>query len=93
MTKSESIHLDKVASLGCIICRRNGLHTPPQIHHIRAGQGMGQRASHYETIPLCYHHHQGEHGIHHMGTRAWEAKHGTERELLREVLELILEGG
>jgi hypothetical protein len=40
-------------------------------HHIRHGQGMGQRADDELAVPLCYEHHQGSTGIH--GDRsAWK---------------------
>lgn len=91
MTKAEQEHLSRVAALGCVLCRRLGLgETPATIHHIRAGQGMSQRASHFETVPLCPAHHQGDEGVHGLGRRAFEARYGcTERELLAEVRELL----
>jgi hypothetical protein len=91
MTKDERNHMDAVAGLGCILCHRMGHDdTPAVVHHIRAGQGMGQRASHYETIPLCPEHHAGKTGLHGMGVRAFERVHGvTEYELLAEVRELL----
>ncbi len=82
MKKADKEHLARVASLGCIVCRR-----PATIHHIRAGQGMSQRSGAHETIPLCPDHHQ--HGGHavaiHAGQKTWEAKYGTERKLLAQV--------
>lgn len=91
MTKAERQHLNAVAELGCIVCRlKLGIpDSPAQIHHIRHGQGMGQRASHYEAIPLCHRHHQGADGIHALGTREWERHYGTEADLLAEVLRLM----
>ncbi len=82
MKKADKQHMARVASLGCIICRR-----PAAIHHIRAGQGMGQRSSTHETIPLCPDHHQhGGYGVAiHAGQETWEAEFGTERELLAKV--------
>ena len=54
MNKAEKEHLSKVASVGCIVCRMQGNEeSPAEIHHVRTGQGMGQRASNYEVIPLC----------------------------------------
>lgn len=91
-TKAEKMHLYRVAALGCIVCRNAELgETPAEIHHIRAGQGMSQRASNYETIPLCpFHHRQGGHGAAvHAGRQAWEANYGTELELLAQVRELL----
>jgi hypothetical protein len=83
-TKAEKLHMMWVAQIGCIVCGQ-----PANVHHIRAGQGMGQRASHFDTIPLCHHHHQGAEGIHTLGTRTWQEKYGSERELL-EKTKLIL---
>jgi len=65
MTNSERDHLARVAALGCIICRWLGFgESPAQVHHVRAGQGMAQRAGHYCAIPLCEPHHTGTHGVH-----------------------------
>jgi hypothetical protein len=51
--KAESDHMNKVVSLGCIVCLNNGYYdTPAEVHHI-GNQAMGKRASNYETIPLC----------------------------------------
>ena len=58
--KKEKEHLAKVASLGCYVCER-----PANVHHIRPkGLGIGRRSSHFDTIPLCYDHHQGQFSIH-----------------------------
>jgi len=92
MTKAESAHLSRVAALGCIVCRNLGYgESPAACHHIRAGQGMSQRASHFEVIPLCGAHHQtGGHGVAiHAGQKTWEANYGTELELLAQVRRLL----
>ena len=53
-TKAERDHMGAVAALGCVVCRNLGfVDSPAEIHHVRTGQGMGQRASNYEVIPLC----------------------------------------
>lgn len=85
MTKAEKAHRNAVAALGCIVCRNNGDDdTPAELHHIRSGHGMSQRATEYEIIPLCpFHHRQGGYGhAVHAGRVMWEANHGTQRELL-----------
>jgi hypothetical protein len=76
----------RVAALGCLVCR-----APAEVHHITTGVGMGQRASHYDTIPLCpCHHRQGPVGVAiHSGKRTWEQRHGTELELLERTRELL----
>lgn len=83
-TGDEKKYLQKVADLGCIICG-----SPANIHHIRTGQGLGQRSSHYATLPLCHAHHQGKEGIHTLGTKVWQAKFGSELELIEQVKKRI----
>lgn len=91
MKKADREYLDRVASLGCIVCRNEGLGaTPANIHHLRTGQGL-KRATHREVIPLCPQHHQhGGHGVaFHAGAKTWQAKYGTEAELLKQVQKLL----
>lgn len=83
-TSAERLHLARVASLGCIVCGY-----PAEVHHLKhdpiTGQhlGMGQRASHFHTIPLCSRcHRTGGLGVaYHASPRTWEGIHGTEIEL------------
>lgn len=92
MTKDERAHMSKVAALGCVVCRNLGYgETPAALHHIRAGQGMSQRASHYQVLPLCGTHHQtGGYGVAiHAGQKEWESRYGTELELLEQVYDEI----
>ena len=43
-TAAEQAYMDRVAALGCVVCRLQGLGpTPAQVHHIREGQGGAQR--------------------------------------------------
>ena len=65
MTKDDKRWLEDVASLGCVVCRNLGYGaTPAEVHHIRKGQGIAQRADHKKTLPLCPPHHRtGGHGI------------------------------
>jgi hypothetical protein len=53
-------YMGKVASLPCALCGT----IPVQVHHIREGQGMSQRASDFLTIPLCPSCHTGPYGLH-----------------------------
>lgn len=89
MTKAEKAHLNRVAEMGCIICKR-----PAEIHHIGNG-AMGKQASNYEVIPLCPEHHRtGGYGVAvHAGRKAWEANFGSERDLLEKVNGMIISGG
>lgn len=82
------IHKAKVAEVGCILCLHLGYgQTPAQLHHLREGHGMSQRASDFLVIPLCQSHHQGAAGIHGMGRKAFERAYQlTELDLLAMTL-------
>lgn len=64
-TAAEKRHMAKVAELDCALCRAfNFPGVQAEVHHIRDGQGMSQRAKDYLTVPLCSSCHRGDHGIH-----------------------------
>lgn len=96
-TKEEDLHLTKKTALGCICCRLDGRGwVAAGIHHIREGEGMGQRASHFDTLPLCEPHHQGELSprhperlAFHKDQTAWRAKYGSEADLVDQLNALI----
>jgi hypothetical protein len=53
MTKDDKRWLADVASLGCVVCRNLGYGaSPAEIHHIRTGQGIAQRADHKKLTSL-----------------------------------------
>jgi hypothetical protein len=81
VTKSEKKHYDKLAQIGCVLCKHLGYgETPAHIHHIRR---MGMKRSNSDVIPLCFEHHVGKTGVHGLGRKAFEATYGlTEDELL-----------
>lgn len=82
-------HKNRVAALGCMVCQALGLgQTPAQLHHIREGQGMGQRASDWLVVPLCPDHHTGPRGVHGDQTDLRIAK-VTEMDLLAMTLEAL----
>jgi len=60
MRSAEKRYMDRVASLPCSICGAE----PVQLHHVREGQGMAQRAQNWLVIPLCPDCHTGSRGIH-----------------------------
>lgn len=49
----------RVAELNCLICQ-----APANLHHVREGQGMSQRAKDWMVVPLCKTHHEVPDGIH-----------------------------
>ena len=87
-TKAERRHLDLVASLGCVACRNLGFGpSPAEIHHLRTGRGMAQRAKHTEVLPLCPPHHRASYPTgFHAAPKRWQQIHGTETELLKQTL-------
>ena len=88
VTKADKQLYDRVARLGCILCKRQGNEgTPCEIHHIRRS---GVRSS-SPVIGLCTYHHRGTNtSIHGMGRKRFEREYGvTEEQLLEETLEII----
>ena len=92
MSIAEKKHFDKLSQIGCIVCHREGYgYTMPHIHHIRHGAGMGQKSHYLLAIPLCpLHHTNGSYGVaFHSGKTAFEAKSGTETELLEHTTKIL----
>ena len=86
MTKAQRQHYDKIARLGCSLCRfvLKIEDSPCHLHHIRRA---GKRKD-APVIPLCPIHHQGSNtGIHGLGRKAFEELYSTTEE---ELLELTL---
>lgn len=71
-----------VRSVGCMVCFRTA-----EIHHCFTGKGG--RKDHDKVIPLCTMHHTGQHGIHRIGRKAWQATYGTEEQHIATVAALI----
>ncbi|AUR89854.1 recombination enhancement RecA-dependent nuclease [Vibrio phage 1.133.O._10N.222.51.E4] len=93
MNSKEKAHIEKVVSLGCVVCSELGIQdSPAEAHHIGNGT-MGKKASNFEVIPLCPSHHRlGGYGVAvHAGRKAFESAYGTERGLLEIVLEKVNE--
>lgn len=75
-------YLDAIARMGCMVCQ-----SPAQIHHasggsLRGQSGMGLRSADDLALPLCMSHHTGAEGIHTIGVLTWEARFGTQLEML-----------
>ena len=89
-TAAERRHMAMVRELGCIACRNMSIWTPPQftqIHHI---DGKTKPGAHLRVLPLCDRHHSRYHqtGLHYNRVE-WEAEHGTQDELLKQVQGLL----
>ena len=90
MSKAIKAYWDKVAAIGCIACRQDGIFNDyVSIHHV---DGRTKPGAHYRVLPLCGPHHQtgGEDApaIHPFKKRFIQ-KYGTEAELLKKVEALI----
>ena len=89
MSLAAKRHLSRVASLGCVICRRLGYpDSAAEIHHPRFAAGMAQRASDWLAIPACPEHHRGPRGIHGDRSVLRQIK-CDEQALLADVIELL----
>ncbi len=83
-TPSGRAHMGRVKALRCVLCARLGLvqEGVTDVHHLRHGQGMAQRASDWLTAALCHGRcHQGPRGIHGDRSLLRQAK-ATEMDLL-----------
>lgn len=85
---------EQLVEIGCIVCLlHDHRKVAASIHHLTGikYRALGKKASDKHTIPLCFNHHQGNDGVHVMGMRPWEAKYGTQSELLERVNDMITE--
>jgi hypothetical protein len=80
-------HMERVASVGCIVCHQLGHgYTPAEVHHI----GDSSERSDFLTIPLCPEHHRGGTGFHGLGEREFNRRFKTsEINLLAATLERL----
>lgn len=90
-TAAEKRHMARVAALRCVLCER--LQLDPigkvDVHHLREGQGMAQRASNWLVAALCHERcHQGTRGVHGDRSLLKQAK-CTELDLLAWTLEAL----
>ena len=91
MNDAEHKHLERIKSMGCVVCRNLGYITlrdsvECEAHHLTIG---GRRVDHYHTIPLCHIHHRGGQNdegsaSRHPWKREFEKRYGTELELLEQ---------
>jgi len=88
MKKEQKQHYDKIARLGCSLCRYLDYgETPCEIHHIRR---FGGKRDLCEVIGLCPEHHRFDNGIHGLGRKGFEARYGIdEQALLDQTLKLL----
>lgn len=86
---------DRLASIGCIACRKMGIHTPHvSIHHVI---GRTKPHAHWAVLPLCGPHHQdmGVQGVFpvHPYKARFEEAYGNQGDLMRECIQILLDQG
>ena len=89
MKKEQKKHYDKVAQLGCVLCRviYEIKDSPAELHHIRRFGGKRENAP---VIPLCPEHHRGNTGVHGLGHKGFASRYGVdEQTLLETTMELL----
>lgn len=64
-----------VSGYGCIVCRNQGAHVQPELHHLWGRKK--KKGVDYEpfVIPLCVMHHRGGQGVHN-GKRSFTEAYG-----------------
>ena len=73
-TAKEKRHMDRIASLGCLKCGK-----PASLHHLMKAPGKVRRRDHRFVVPLCRDHHQGDEGVHGLGSEAaFKERHGID---------------
>lgn len=92
-TAEEARFMDAIAGLGCIACKKDGFENLwGSIHHI---DGRTKPGAHFLVLFLCAGHHQAGTGENksliavHPDKARFEARYGTQRELLAECIEML----
>jgi hypothetical protein len=98
-TKEEREYMAEVAALGCYVYRnhlecRGYCGGRINVHH-KTGAGGALRASHYDTMPLCFNHHDAQTPLPfgnsvHKGTKSFEKIYGTQEEMISWTRKQIL---
>ena len=89
-TAAERNHHERIAAMSCVVCDALEIpqEQPTTVHHIREGQGIAQRSSHWLAVPLCHFCHQGGPGAHGDRSLLRLAKM-TELDLLAETIKRL----
>ena len=93
VNKDQKRFQDAIRALGCIVCLGQGVDSGCEIHHILSGS---RRIGEDSVLGLCQIHHRGQINTpeavsRHPWRREFEARYGTEAELLEKTRELCAE--
>lgn len=88
VTAAQKRYHDRMASLGCVACKKMGMtNTWVSLHHC---DGRTKPWAHWFVLPLCSAHHtdMGVAGVYsiHGHRKSFESEYGTEKELFAECL-------
>jgi hypothetical protein len=90
--KEESLWMDRIVQVGCIVCRIfKQVESPAEIHHL---DGKTKPEAHKRTLPLCPCHHRipGKGWVSRAdGKKAFEAEYLPEDDLLEITQALVTE--
>ena len=82
-----------VLAAPCVMCATLGETQQGRtyLHHVREGQGKGQKAPDVLGLALCYEHHQGASGWHGLGKRGFYQRYKLdELDLLAFTIQAVL---
>ena len=91
-TADEQRHMDRVAELGCVVCRLEmSVSSWAAIHHC---DGKTKPGAHFKTLGLCGLHHQGGanneiYTSRHPWKAEFEKRYGTEKYLMEQTRKLL----
>lgn len=92
-TAEEARFMDRMGKLPCIACLKDGWENHEiSLHHI---DGRTKPGAHFLVLPICAGHHQAGTGPNpmliavHPDKARFEARYGTQRELLAECIEML----
>lgn len=87
---AEKVLWDRLATLGCIACMKDGRYNPHvSIHHV---DGRTKPGCHQLVLPLCAPHHQDD-GSGALAVHPWKARfekrYGSQLDLVAECMEML----
>lgn len=86
---SAKSHLERVRSVGCVVCRLMGTpqEGPTYAHHV---ESVRDGLSDYATVALCHDHHQGGQGVHTLSRKVFAMRFGlSDVDLIAMTVRLI----
>lgn len=93
MSAAADRHMDRVARVPCVLCKYLGLgESPAEVHHLKFGTGVSDRASDFLTAALCTRHHRVEYpeSVHYLKERGLRLRYNlSELDLLAMTIEAI----